>query len=71
MTAGSEAARTLSQRLTAAALAATVLALAFVGVLYRSVTRPTLARIEEIRRAAGAVGSERRRASGSAALPHW
>jgi signal transduction histidine kinase len=57
MTAGSEAARTLSQRLTAAALAATVLALAFVGVLYRSVTRPTLARIEEIRRAAGAVGS--------------
>ncbi|AMB44978.1 HAMP domain-containing sensor histidine kinase [Methylobacterium sp. AMS5] len=57
MTAGSEAARTLSRRLTAAALAATVLALAFVGVLYRSVTRPTLARIEEIRRAAGAVGS--------------
>ncbi|KQQ27076.1 ATPase [Methylobacterium sp. Leaf123] len=57
MAAGSEAARTLSRRLTAAALAATVLALAFVGVLYRSVTRPTLARIEEIRRAAGAVGS--------------
>ncbi len=57
MNAGSEAAATLSHRLTAAALAAAVLALAFVGVLYRSVTRPTLARIEEIRRAAGAVGS--------------
>ncbi|MEH3118067.1 MAG: ATP-binding protein [Methylorubrum populi] len=57
MTAGSEAARTLSQRLTAASLAAVALALAFVGVLYRSVTRPTLARIEEVRRAAGAIGS--------------
>ncbi|MBB2960224.1 ATP-binding protein [Methylobacterium sp. R2-1] len=57
MNAGSEAAATLSHRLTAAALAAVILALAFVGVLYRSVTRPTLARIEEIRRAAGAVGS--------------
>ena len=57
MNAGSEAAATLSHRLTAAALAAVVLALAFVAVLYRSVIRPTLARIEEIRRAAGAVGS--------------
>lgn len=56
MNAGSEAAATLSNRLTAAS-AAVALALAFVGVLYRSVTRPTLARIEEIRRAAGAVGS--------------
>lgn len=57
MAAGSEAARTLSQRLTLAALAAVALALGLVLLLYRSVTRPTLARIEEIRRAAGAVGS--------------
>ncbi|WP_411902717.1 sensor histidine kinase [Methylorubrum thiocyanatum] len=57
MIAGSEAARTLTHRLTAVALAVVGLALAFVAVLYRSVTRPTLARIEEIRRAAGAVGS--------------
>ena len=57
MNAGSEDARTLSQRLTAISLTAVALALAFVAVLYRSVTRPTLARIEEIRRAAGAVGS--------------
>lgn len=57
MIAGSEAARTLTHRLTAIALAVVGLALAFVAVLYRSVTRPTLARIEEIRRAAGAVGS--------------
>ncbi|GMA78371.1 hypothetical protein GCM10025880_47880 [Methylorubrum aminovorans] len=57
MNAGTEAAATLSNRLTIAALTAVALALAFVGVLYRSVTRPTLARIEEIRRAAGAVGS--------------
>ncbi|MFY9289940.1 MAG: ATP-binding protein [Methylorubrum rhodinum] len=57
MQVGSEDARTLSQRLTAASLAAMVLALAFVGLLYRTVTRPTLARIAEIRRAATAVGS--------------
>ncbi|WP_232629414.1 sensor histidine kinase [Methylobacterium sp. Leaf118] len=57
MAAGSEDARALTRRLTLASLAAAALALAFVLVLYRSVTRPTLARIEEIRRAAGAVGS--------------
>ncbi|MGX5773192.1 ATP-binding protein [Methylorubrum zatmanii] len=57
MIAGSEAAHTLSQRLTVASLAAAALALAFLLVLYRSVTRPTLARIEEVRRAAGAIGS--------------
>ena len=57
MAAGSEDARALTHRLTVASLAAVALALAFVWVLYRSVTRPTLARIAEIRRAAGAVGS--------------
>lgn len=57
MNAGSEDARSLSRRLTVASLAAVALALAFVALLYRSVIRPTLARIEEVRRAAGAVGS--------------
>ena len=57
MTQGSEQARGLSRRLTAAALVASVLALGIVLVLWRSVTRPTLARIDAIRRAAGAVGS--------------
>ena len=57
MSQGSEQARALSRRLTAAALVASVLALGIVLVLWRSVTRPTLARIEAIRRAAGAVGS--------------
>ncbi|MGU3538329.1 ATP-binding protein [Methylobacterium sp. A54F] len=57
MVLGSEQARALSQRLRLASAAAVLLALALVAVLYRSVTRPTLARIEAVRRAAGAVGS--------------
>lgn len=57
MAQGSEDARDLTRRLRIAALVAVLLALGLVGVLYRSVTRPTLARIEAVRRAAGAVGS--------------
>lgn len=57
MSAGSEAARDLSRQLRFLSLLAVPLALALVAILYRSVTRPTLVRIEEIRRAAGAVGS--------------
>lgn len=56
MIAGSDAARSLSQTLRVASLAALAAALTIVFVLYRAVTRPTLARIEAIRRAAGAVG---------------
>ncbi|MHC2002202.1 sensor histidine kinase [Methylobacterium sp. CM6241] len=56
MIAGSDEARHLSSTLRIASLAAVVLALALVFVLYRAVTRPTLARIEAVRRAAGAVG---------------
>ncbi|NEU12558.1 HAMP domain-containing protein [Methylobacterium sp. BTF04] len=56
MIAGSDAARTLSQTLRIASLAAVAVALTIVFVLYRAVTRPTLARIEAMRRAAGAVG---------------
>jgi signal transduction histidine kinase len=56
MIAGSEQARALSSRLRMVSLAAAVLALGIVLVLYRAVTRPTLARIDAIRRAAGAVG---------------
>ena len=56
MSAGSDEARGLSARLRIASLAAVLAALALVGLLYRSVTRPTLARIEAVREAAGAVG---------------
>lgn len=56
MIAGSDEARDLSARLRIASLAAVALALAIVFGLYRAVTRPTLARIEAVRRAAGAVG---------------
>lgn len=56
MIAGSDEARGLSSRLRVASLAAAAIALGIVLVLYRGVTRPTLARIEAIRRAAGAVG---------------
>ena len=57
MTAGSEEARDLSRRLRVVSLAAAALVLGIVLLLYRSVTRPTLARIEAVRKAAGAVGS--------------
>jgi two-component system OmpR family sensor kinase len=56
MVLGSEQARALSNRLRVASALAVLAALALVTVLYRSVTRPTLARIEAVRRAAGAVG---------------
>ena len=56
MIAGSEEARRLSATLRIASLAAAALALAIVLALYRVVTRPTLARIDAVRRAAGAVG---------------
>ena len=56
MIAGSDEARALSTRLRIGALAAALFALGVVLALYRGVTRPTLARIEAIRRAAGAVG---------------
>ncbi|WP_336486960.1 sensor histidine kinase [Methylobacterium nigriterrae] len=56
MVLGSEQARELSQRLRLASGLAVLLALGIVIVLYRSVTRPTLARIEAVRKAAGAVG---------------
>ena len=57
MVLGSEQARALSQRLWIAALLALIGTLVIVLVLYRSIIRPTLARIEAVRRAAGAVGS--------------
>ncbi|GJD57444.1 Sensor histidine kinase TodS [Methylobacterium dankookense] len=56
MVLGSEQARALSNRLRVASALAVLAALVLVTVLYRSVTRPTLARIEAVRRAAGAVG---------------
>ncbi|GEP01482.1 sensor histidine kinase [Methylobacterium haplocladii] len=57
MTAGSEEARSTSERMRTLSILGLVLALALVAILYRSVTRPTLRRIEAIRDAAGAVGS--------------
>ncbi|GJD69677.1 sensor histidine kinase [Methylobacterium gnaphalii] len=57
MTAGSEEARAISQRMRILSLLGLAIAFSLVGVLYRSVTRPTLARIEAVRKAAGAVGS--------------
>ncbi|MCE4223580.1 HAMP domain-containing histidine kinase [Methylobacterium sp. C25] len=57
MTAGSDEARTVSQRMRTLSLIGLAIALGLVLVLYRSVTRPTLARIEAVRLAAGAVGS--------------
>ncbi|MCJ2095662.1 ATP-binding protein [Methylobacterium sp. J-072] len=56
MALGSEQARALSARLRVAAAAAVTAALVLLAVLYRGVTRPTLARIEEVRRAASAIG---------------
>ena len=56
MIAGSDAARDLSGTLRIASLAAVAGALAIVLLLYRAVTRPVLARIEAVRRAASAVG---------------
>ncbi len=56
MALGSEQARALSERLRLAAAAAVAAALILLAILYRGVTRPTLARIEEVRRAASAIG---------------
>jgi leucyl aminopeptidase len=56
MIAGSDEARALSGQLRIGAFAAALFALGVVLVLYRGVTKPTLARIEAIRRAAGAIG---------------
>jgi len=56
MALGSEQARALSERLRIAAAAAVAAALVLLAILYRGVTRPTLARIEEVRRAASAIG---------------
>lgn len=56
MVLGSDAARELSQRLRIAAALAVLAALGLVVLLWRSITRPTLARIEAVRRAAGAIG---------------
>ncbi|MDP4002510.1 ATP-binding protein [Methylobacterium sp. NEAU K] len=56
MALGSEQARALSARLRVAAVVAVAAALVLLAVLYRGVTRPTLARIEEVRRAASAIG---------------
>ncbi|WP_267357519.1 MULTISPECIES: ATP-binding protein [unclassified Methylobacterium] len=56
MALGSEQARALSERLRLAAAAAVTAALVLLAILYRGVTRPTLARIEEVRRAASAIG---------------
>lgn len=56
MALGSERARALSGHLRIAASVSVLAALVLLGVLYRSVTRPTLARIEEVRRAAAAIG---------------
>jgi len=56
MALGSEQARALSERLRLAAAAAVTAALMLLAILYRGVTRPTLARIEEVRRAASAIG---------------
>ena len=53
---GSEEARDLSRRLRIAAALAVLGALGLVALLWRSITRPTLARIEAVRRAAGAIG---------------
>ena len=54
MALGSEQARALSARLRVAAASAVAAALVLLAVLYRGVTRPTLARIEEVRRAVAA-----------------
>ncbi|WP_375456095.1 ATP-binding protein [uncultured Methylobacterium sp.] len=56
MVMGSDAARDLSRHLRIAAALAVLAALGLVALLWRSITRPTLARIEAVRRAAGAVG---------------
>ncbi|MBE7245036.1 MAG: HAMP domain-containing histidine kinase [Actinomycetospora chiangmaiensis] len=56
MTRGSEEARILSARLRIAAGVAVAAALILLLVLYRSLTRPILARINEVRLAASAIG---------------
>ncbi|MCJ2014123.1 sensor histidine kinase [Methylobacterium sp. J-076] len=56
MTRGSEEARDLSSRLRAAAVVAVAVALALLVTLYRALTRPILARIDDVRRAASAIG---------------
>ena len=56
MTRGSDEARELSSRLRVAAVAAVALALALLVILYRMLTRPILARIDEVRLAASAIG---------------
>ncbi len=55
--AGTGEARDLSRRLRLVSLAAATAVLVIVALLYRLITRPTLARIEAVRQAAGAVGS--------------
>lgn len=56
MTRGSEEARDLSSRLRIAAVIAVSVALALLVILYRTLTRPILARIVEVRLAASAIG---------------
>ncbi|GJE39904.1 sensor histidine kinase [Methylobacterium persicinum] len=56
MTRGSEEARELSSRLRVAAVVAVAAALALLVILYRLLTRPILARIDEVRLAASAIG---------------
>lgn len=56
MTRGSEEARDLSSRLRVAAVIAVAIALALLVTLYRMLTRPILARIDEVRLAASAIG---------------
>lgn len=57
MSLGAEEARTLSWRLSVLSAAAAVVVIGLVALLYRTLTRPALARIEAVRRAAGAIGS--------------
>ncbi|MFC6789749.1 ATP-binding protein [Methylobacterium komagatae] len=56
MTQSSEAARDLSSRLRLASVVAVAVALALLVILYRTLTRPILARINEVRLAASAIG---------------
>ncbi len=56
MTQSSDAARDLSSRLRLASVVAVAVALALLVILYRTLTRPILARINEVRLAASAIG---------------
>lgn len=56
MTQSSDAARDLSSRLRLASVVAVAIALALLVILYRTLTRPILARINEVRLAASAIG---------------